>query len=93
MSARFRSKEDVTLYLFREWQKLTGNFTPRNVHRDLAYYNIGECDTQMLQSIRKQSRKFICINDANKPIDFDRTKHQLQEAFSHILPEKSSFEK
>lgn len=93
MAARFRSREDVTLYLFREWQKLSGNFTPRNVHRDLAYYNAGQQEEQMLQAIRNQQRKFLCINDANHPIDFDRTRNRVREAFDQILPEPCSFER
>lgn len=92
-SSKFRSRENITIYLIREWQKLSGNFTPRNVHKDLAYYNVGEHDSKMLQTITKQKRKFICINDANKPIDFDRTKVEIQNAFKKILPEQSSFEK
>lgn len=93
MSSKFRSRENVTIYLFREWQKLTGNFTPKNVHSELAYFNIGERYNKMLKTITKQKRKFICINDGNKPIDFDRTKSEIQNAFEQILPEQSSFEK
>jgi len=31
---RFRSTGDVTPYLFREWQKLSDNFVPKNVLKD-----------------------------------------------------------
>ena len=93
MASKFRSQEDVNLYLFREWQKLSGNFTPMNVHKDLAYFNVGEHDAKMLKTIRNQKRKFICINDGNTPLDFDWTKNQLQNAFNCILPVQSSFEK
>ena len=93
MASKFRSREDVTLYLMREWQKLSGNFTPKNVHRDTAYFNIGQQNRKMLHTIRKQTRKFICLNDSYKLTDFDNAKKQLQEAFEQILPEPSSFEK
>ena len=93
MSTKFRSADNVTLYLFREWQKLTGNFTPRNVHGDLAYYNIGQNDRKMLKAITKQTRKFLCLNDGHFVSDFEQTKMQLQNAFNQILPEASSFEK
>lgn len=39
-SHRFRSKEDVSQYLLREWQKLTGNFCPRNITREFSYFNV-----------------------------------------------------
>ncbi len=47
----------------------------------------------MLKTITKHKRKFICINDGNTPIDFDRTKIEIQNAFEQILPEQASFEK
>lgn len=93
MASKFRNRENVTIYLLREWQKLSGNFTPKNVHSDLAYFNIGEQDRKMLQTICKQTRKFICLNDSYQLTDFDDTKKQLQAAFEQILPERSSFEK
>jgi len=93
MSSKFRNAENVTIYLIREWQKLTGNFTPKNVHSDLAYYNVGEHDEKMLRTITQQKRKFICLNDGNKVEDFDKAKHQLQNAFEQILPVRSSYEK
>ena len=93
MSAKFRSKEDVTIYLMREWQKLSGNFTAKNVHKDLGYYNVGQQDDKMLQTIKMQKKKFLCINDGNGVKDFEQTRARVQNAFEHILPEKSSFEK
>ena len=65
----------------------------RNVHKNLAYFNIGEHYSKMLKTITKHKRKFICINDGNTPIDFDRTKIEIQNAFEQILPEQASFEK
>lgn len=35
----------------------------------------------------------MCLNDNNDKIDFDMMKWKVQEAFEHILPEKSLFEK
>ncbi|MBR5220211.1 MAG: Stealth CR1 domain-containing protein [Clostridia bacterium] len=92
-SSRFRNNENITIYLIREWQKLSGNFTPKNIHKYLAYYNVGEQDDLMLNTIARQKRKFICLNDGNNVNDFDRTKERIQQAFEQILPEFSSFEK
>lgn len=90
---RFRSNTDLTPYLFREWQKLSGNFVPTNVMKDFGYFNISTENNKLLQTIQKQSKKVICINDAKIGDEFDRVKHELQNAFMQILPEVSSFER
>ena len=90
---RFRSGNDLTQYLFREWQKLSNNFCPKNVLRDLQYYNIAENNTKLVQTITKQKKKLVCINDARITGDFEQIKSEIQEAFFRILPEPSAFEK
>lgn len=89
---RFRSVHDVTPYLFREWQKLSGNFYPRNIQKDFRYYEIQNNNKVLLQNIRKQRHKVICINDANVTGDFERIQRELHASFEQILPEKSGFE-
>ncbi len=91
-SNKFRSADDISIYLFREWQKLSNKFIPTNVHKDLAYFDVSEDNTALVRAIAKQKRKFICINDANKTIDFEGAKSELKIAFDKILPQKSSFE-
>lgn len=91
---RFRSKEDVTPYLFREWQKLSGNFHAKNVHRMLGYFGISEDNTKLLKAIKTQKKKVLCLND--EPLDRtkeDQVRIEIQDAFAHILPERSAFEK
>lgn len=90
---RFRSREDVSPYLFREWQKLSGEFVPGNVTKDFQYFNVGSHNEKLVRTICRQKKKSICINDANEAIDFDRAKREICQAFEKILPEKSSFEK
>ena len=89
---RFRSKEDVTPYLFREWQKLSNNFYAKNMHKDFKYFNVTGNDEKLIQSITKQKKKIICINDGPLMKEFDDVKQTLQSAFMQILPEESSFE-
>ena len=92
-SHRFRSKEDVSQYLFREWAKLSGRFVPYNSHKDLAYFNLGEEDDKLYGVIEGKKKLFLCINDSNKEIDFETTKQRLQQAFEKAFPDPSSFEK
>lgn len=90
---RFRSNTDLTPYLFREWQKLSGNFVPTNVLRDFAYFNIARDNQKLVNTILKQKKKIICINDADIGTEFERVKKELQETFMQILPEVSTFER
>ncbi len=90
---RFRSNEDVGPYLVREWQKLSGEFHPKNVLRDLRYFNVSDDNQKLCRTIEKQKAKCVCINDANHAIDFAAAKEQIRRSFEKILPEKSAFER
>lgn len=90
---RFRNDRDVTLYLFREWQKLSGNFVAKNVQRKFKYFELDNSNKRLKEVIRRQKAKIICINDANEYIEYERVKNELAEVFDSILPKKSSFEK
>lgn len=92
-SHRFRSRDDLTLYLFRDWQKLSGNFRAKNIRKDFGYFNLSDDNRKLCRTIEHQRKKMICINDANTAIDFARTKKEMQESFFAILPERSSFER
>lgn len=91
-SHRFRSKEDINQYLMREWQKLSGNFSPSNVKKLCRYFEAGKDNSLLYNTLRKRSCKMLCINDANEVVDFERTKQEILECFDSILPVKSSFE-
>lgn len=90
---RFRSPSDVTQYLFREWQKLSGNFYPANIQRSFGYFEIGEDNRKLLETIRRQKRRIVCVNDTWQAGDFQSVKAQLQAAFERILPVASEFER
>ena len=92
-SHRFRDKEDLTIYLFRDWQKLTGNFYAKNLLKDFAYFDLSNDNRRLCALIRNKKKKMLCINDANEQIDFEKTKAELLEAFETVLPDRSSFEK
>lgn len=91
-SHKFRSSEDVTPYLIREWQKLKGDFVPTNILRRFGYYNISDNNKKLINDIKKQKIGVVCINDANVDIDFESAKAEITLAFEAILPDKCSFE-
>lgn len=92
-SHRFRNKDDLTDYLLRDWQKLSGNFVAVNLLKDFEYFELSNDNAKLYSALKKHKKKIICINDANEKIDFEHTKRELLEVFEEILPEKSSFEK
>lgn len=92
-SHRFRSSEDVSQYLFREWQKLTGNFYPADITKHFAYYNARSDNSRMVRQITKHPKKVVCINDAAEPIAFEAAKAQVNAALERLLPDKSAYEK
>lgn len=91
---RFRSNMDITIRLFREWQKLSGNFHPQNIKRNSGYYGIPNDKQKLIRAIQFQKKKVLCINDVHSDGEnMDQIAKEIQEAFQRILPKKSSFEK
>lgn len=90
---RFRSETDVTPYLFREWQKLSGNFCPRNLQHHFCYYEVGR-DTRSLSEILSRHRyRQICVNDGDVGENASKVREELENSFRKFLPEPSSYEK
>ncbi|MDE6616417.1 MAG: Stealth CR1 domain-containing protein, partial [Lachnospiraceae bacterium] len=62
---KFRDKEDASQYLIREWQKLSGNFKPANVKKLCRYFELGNDNRKLYNTLMKKTCKMVCINDAN----------------------------
>lgn len=89
----FRHKDDVNQYVLREYQKLSGNFVPRNVQKLCAYYNVENQNDKLYKAITQRRKKIICVNDTDQKIDFEKAKSEINSAFEKIFPTKSTFEK
>ena len=89
----FRHREDVSQYVLREYQKLSGDFVPRNTHKFCKYFNLKPENPELVKTITKQTAKCICINDSNFEIPYEHVKRELNDAFSKLFPQKSQFEK
>ena len=90
---KFRCEDDVSIYLIRDWQKLTGNFRPRNLLSDFAFFSLGNDNIKLYKTVTGRKKKVVCINDADEKYDFENVKRELTEVFEKILPERSAFEK
>lgn len=92
-SHTFRNKEDINQYVLREYEKLKGNFYPYNAKKLCGYYDISDNNQQIIQAIKSKKYTFLCLNDNNHPIDFEKAKKEINIAFEKIFPKKSTFEK
>lgn len=89
----FRHKDDISQYALREYQKLQGEFVPRNVRRLCSYYDIENENKKLIHAITEGKCPIICINDSNHKIDFEKAKTEINSALQQRLSKKSLFEK
>ncbi len=94
-SNKFRSMEDVSQYVMKEWQIANGNFYPKNMFGKIGrVYPFMETQTEeACFAIARQSYSMVCINDSGRFDDFNEKKSSINNSFEKILPNKSSFEK
>ena len=91
---RFRHIEDVNQWLFRYWHLCKGEFAPRNVVRDSAFYKLTDDNfDEAVKAVAMQKKNIVVLNDSGSLSDFDTKKAHLCRAFESILPDKSMFEK
>lgn len=89
---KFRSKDDVSQYLFKDWQIASGNFYPRK-YKIGKFFEISNDVALVCSTIEKQKYKMICINDSEiNEEEFQKYKKIINSAFEKILPDKSAFE-
>ena len=92
---RFRADSDVNQYLFREWQKLSGDFHPQNVQKSFRYFEIKEPaeNEKLIHAVSEGAYRIVCVNDVGPVKHEDEVKRQLLQAFERRLPKRSEFEK
>lgn len=99
MKHRFRSNDDFTQYLFYDWQLANKQFVATKRNKLGRYFEIQkdiESNKELINSIVRQTHPVVCINDTKNDMSdmqFEELMGLLDNAFSTILPRKSSFEK
>ncbi len=90
---KFRTKLDVSEWLARSWQLVSGEFEPRR--RDFGKL-ISASDTEGVRKIIRDPKvKMICINDDESvtPERFEDIKNRINRELKRLFPERSRFEK
>ena len=93
---KFRDRDDVNIYVFRNYNILSGNFVPGNIHKmGHAFYikDVEDGARESAAAIKSRKYKLVCLNDDCKPEAFEECKALINEAFETILPDKCSYEK
>lgn len=90
---KFRALDDYTPELFRTWQICEGNFAPYNTYQDTKMFPLMVKPKKAIKAIYEQKYSLICLNDNVNIRNYDQVMQEIRDAFEHILPEKSSFEK
>ena len=89
---RFRSREDVTHFLIRNWRMCEGAYIPKKSTG--KYYSLdGEKKAKAIASaIVTQRYPEICINEVCSGAEFEQVKEIVNEAFRNKFPSKCEFE-
>ena len=89
---RFRNKGDVSIYLFRYYNLLSGNFVPGNIFKMGRAFVLKDDPKSAVEAIKSQRFKMICINDECSDDLYDDCCKKIIAAFETILSAKSGFE-
>jgi len=90
LSKKFRSYEDYTHYIFREYALLNGLFEPAS-SSSKKYFDITDNIEVIQNAIKNEKYKEIVLNDQDCS-DYDDRINLIRKSFDFILPEKSQFE-
>lgn len=88
---RFRTSDNVNQWVVLWWQIASGQFSPTVIDNLVSAVTIDTID-EICEAITKQKHDYICINDPDGEIDYERLAQRLSSSFERILPEKSCFE-
>lgn len=93
-NSRFRNKNDICHYLFRNYNLVTGQFHPKN-HHDTHCIVLSSYSESIPEIEKIEDHTFVCINDSEflSHEEYLKIKPRLDTKLCSLFPEKSSFEK
>jgi hypothetical protein len=89
---KFRTKYDINHWLFKYWQMFEGKFEPTSQKKN-KYYDLTNDNNLFFEDLKRKKYKIVCINDANKDLNFDKVKREMVSVFEDMFPNKSKYEK
>ena len=88
--SRFRQITDQSPDLFRGYQFVTGNFTPRKISSLVVP---SERPEDVKRCIEGGRHKFFCLSDVSSEQMFEEHKDAINASFEKVFPERCSFER
>ena len=88
---RFRDLTDISQYLIRYFQLMSGEFYPRQYSIGKAF-NLGQYNEDIFKDIEQNKYKLVCFNDSSQIDDFEKAKNELIDFFEKKYYEKSEYE-
>lgn len=88
---RFRTSDNLNQWVALWWQVASGKFSPAVIDNLVAKIADDTID-QLCDVIENQLHAYICLNDPEEEIHFQKLSRCLQKSFEKLLPNKSSFE-
>lgn len=88
---RFRTCNDVNQWVVLWWQVASGQFSPAVIDNLVESITPDSID-QLCNAIEQQQHRFICLNDPEQFIEFEKLAERLTASFTRLLSKKSGFE-
>lgn len=95
-SHRFRQNDDVNQWLFHNWTVASGAFFPIRQKELGQFHMLADPLTAKgaAEAVRNRKSNMICLNDdITSQDDFETCRQSIEDAFSSILPQRSSYER
>ena len=89
---KFRNYNDLTQYVVRYYQMLSGEFYPKNIKKHISFL-LENDNTSIIKEVIDKKYKTVCFNDNQKVTDFEKSKQTLNKYFEENYKEKCSFER
>ncbi len=83
---------NVNQWVVKYWQFATKRFKPRSPKIG-KYFEITNDNKVIVDVIKKQKYKLICLNDSAVIENFEMTKEEINRALESVFPTKSMYEK
>ena len=91
-SNKFRTTDDVNIWMMRSWQLLSANFVPRSPKFG-QLMSASDIEAVKYFTSDKSKCKVVCINDDKHVDNFTVMRDAVNKVLDNLLPEKCTFEK
>ena len=89
---KFRAASNVNQWVCLWWQIASGRFSPCTVDSMVASISEATIDS-LCGVILSRTHAFVCLNDPEESIEYEKLAASLYAVFERVLPDKCQFEK